>query len=469
MRKLTIIDAIKEPKLFRPFLEDQHPLSTWRNWMTVYRCIHGLKVPRKQRDLVKQCTGRDADTLPSEGMDSVLLLTGRRAGKSRSAAILGAYEAILAGRQKRLAKGEIGVVAILSPSRGQSRVVKTYLQKLFTTTPLLANEVEADTKYGFRLKDGTHIEIQTGDFRTVRSSTLLCAIVDEVAFFGLDAESKIKSDTELIRALKPGLATTGGKLICISSPYARKGWCWETHQKNFGNPNGKTFCWQAPSLLMNSATLSQDIVDAAMEEDLQAAKTEYLAEFRDDVAAFISRDVVEKLVVKGRTELSAQVGQTYHAFVDVSGGRNDSSALAIVLDVLLEYGPTKLSPHEVIFRMSREIKRFGGGITTVIGDNYAADFVSRGFEAEGLYYQKAEKPKSALYTELLPILCSGQVELLDYDRLVNQLCSLERRTRSGGRDIIDHPPGPKHHDDLANALAGVVVACNRVLFEVGAF
>ena len=42
--------------------------------------------------------------------------------------------------------------------------------------------------------------------------------------------------------------------------------------------------------------------------------------------------------------------------------------------------------------------------------------------------------------------------MLDYPRLVTQLCGLERRTARGGRDSIDHAPGA--HDDLANAVAG---------------
>jgi hypothetical protein len=44
--------------------------------------------------------------------------------------------------------------------------------------------------------------------------------------------------------------------------------------------------------------------------------------------------------------------------------------------------------------------------------------------------------------------------LLDHPRAIAQLCSLERRTARGGRDSIDHAPGA--HDDLANAVAGVV-------------
>jgi len=68
----------------------------------------------------------------------------------------------------------------------------------------------------------------------------------------------------------------------------------------------------------------------------------------------------------------------------------------------------------------------------------------------------AEKPKSDLYAGLLPALNSGRVELLDHPRLVAELGGLERRTAWGGRDSIDHGPGG--HDDLANAVAGVLVA-----------
>ncbi|GAB4153533.1 MAG: hypothetical protein Tsb009_29990 [Planctomycetaceae bacterium] len=89
--------------------------------------------------------------------------------------------------------------------------------------------------------------------------------------------------------------------------------------------------------------------------------------------------------------------------------------------------------------------------------------MARAFVNNGIRYIKADKPKSVLYAELLPRLCSGEIELPDDELLVSQLAGLERRTRSGGRDIIDHPPG--NHDDLANAVAGVatVAAVERRL------
>ncbi len=55
----------------------------------------------------------------------------------------------------------------------------------------------------------------------------------------------------------------------------------------------------------------------------------------------------------------------------------------------------------------------------------------------------------------MPHINSGTVELLEVPRLVTQLVNLERRTARGGRDTIDH--GPQGHDDVANAVAGVLV------------
>ena len=56
---------------------------------------------------------------------------------------------------------------------------------------------------------------------------------------------------------------------------------------------------------------------------------------------------------------------------------------------------------------------------------------------------------------MLPLVNSGKVELLVHDRMKNQFLLLERRTRRGGKDSIDHPPNT--HDDIANVVAGAIV------------
>lgn len=465
---MNIIEAIEAPELFRPFLGDD--LTSWQPWISALRVLYGHRLHGKaERQLIHQCTGRKTRLLPRDGFDTALFLTGRRSGKSRTAAIIGAYEAVIAGNEKKLSKGELGLVPIISPSKSQSRIVKGYLRSIFET-PLLANEVETETREGFELKNGTRIEILAGDWRTIRGFTLLAAIVDEAAFFGVE-DTKIKSDTELMRALQPSLATTGGKLIAISSPYARKGWCYHSHKKQHANDQGTTLIWNCPSRTMNP-TLRQSLVDRALAEDLASAKAEYLGEFRDDIAAFVPRELVESCVIKNRSNLLPNDDHDYLAFVDVSGGRNDDSVLCIahrenrtvMVDHIKRYRPPH-NPTEVIGFMADEIKRFN--IQRVTGDAYGGEFCSGAFRENGLKYEKSKLSASDLYLELLPRLCSREVELPDDETLIKQISNLERRTRSGGKDKIDHPTG--QHDDIANAVAGAVVHAARHRITVGCF
>jgi hypothetical protein len=67
-------------------------------------------------------------------------------------------------------------------------------------------------------------------------------------------------------------------------------------------------------------------------------------------------------------------------------------------------------------------------VTRISGDRFAGEWPREQFRKHGIMYEPSEKPKSVLYRDLLPLLNSGRVELLDHPRSVAQLCGLERRT-----------------------------------------
>ena len=64
------------------------------------------------------------------------------------------------------------------------------------------------------------------------------------------------------------------------------------------------------------------------------------------------------------------------------------------------------------------------------------------------------RPVAAELLVVAAVVAELAVDLLDDPRLVAQIVGLERRTARGGRDSIDHAPGA--HDDVANAVAGLV-------------
>lgn len=471
---MNIIQCCADKRLFRPYFKDDY--ATFASWRYVMRAANGIPLGPKGKKFIHEVTGRDPEKLNPEGYSQVLCLTGRRSGKSAGlAAVEAAHSAVFADTS-RMRPGEIGMVACLSPTKGQSKLVKSYIEGIFQSSPVLRNEIVRSSQSLIELRSGIHIGILTGDWRTVRGYTLLTAIVDEVVFFngGGGEEVKVRSDTELIAALRPGLATTGGKLIAISSVHAKRGWAYkqfQDHHGREGEPTDDTLVVLASSAKMNP-TINQKIVENALRDDYSKARAEYFSEWRDDVGLFIPREVLEGLVAKGVTENLPRRDEKYYAFVDMSGGRGDDAALAIAHredeKILVDYiGRWKapFDPEHVTAEIVTDLKRYGLRHTT--GDNYAASHVSAAFGRRGIRYIKSEKNKSELYLELLPKLQSSQIQLLDHEPTIAQLSALERRTRSGGRDIVDHPSGG--HDDLANVIAGVAQLAVSRRIRVGSF
>jgi hypothetical protein len=338
-----------------------------------------------------------------------------------------------------------------------------YISALLLEVPVLRQMVERTTAESFDLDNGASVEVHVASFRSTRGYAIIAALLDELAFWPTDDAAE--PDREVINALKPGMATIpDAMLLCASSPYAKRGALFDAHRKHFGKDNGDILVWQAATRVMNPK-VPQSVIDAAMERDPADASAEYLAQFRSDIEGFVDRAVIEACITPHVYERPPQSGLHYVAFVDPSGGSADSFTAAIahkdihrdaaVVDALREIRPP-FSPEQTVVEIAQLLRSYR--ISRVEGDRYAGEWPREQFSKHGIHYEPSAKPKSSLYIDLLPLLNSARIDLLDNPRLIGQLCSLERRTARGGRDSIDHPPGA--HDDLANAVAG---ACSAAI------
>jgi hypothetical protein len=123
-----------------------------------------------------------------------------------------------------------------------------------------------------------------------------------------------------------------------------------------------------------------------------------------------------------------------------------------ILDCVREVRPP-FSPESVTRDFAIVLKSYR--ISKVIGDRYAGEWVTEQFKSNGISYELAEQAKSDIYRDVLPLMNSGKVELLDLAKLEAQFVGLERRMARSGKDSIDHAPGA--HDDLANAACGALL------------
>ena len=148
-------------------------------------------------------------------MEELWNIIRRRGGKTRAAVTIGVYIACLCDHSEVLAPGERGVLPILAASTEQATRAFQQVLGALRHSPLLASEIVGEpTADTIRLKSCIDIQIRPANFRTIRGITAIAAIGDELAFWSV--EGSANPDREILDALRPALATTGGPLI--SSP-----------------------------------------------------------------------------------------------------------------------------------------------------------------------------------------------------------------------------------------------------------
>jgi len=458
--RVPLREALSDPNLLGTAIAG----DSWSSWRTLLIAAMGEELRENEREIFSQLTGRERE--PLQRVDQFAAVIGRRGGKSRAMATLATYIAGLCDHSDALVPGERGVLLCVALDQRVAKIILDYAEASFERSPILKQLIASRTADALELTNGITLEVRPASFRKLRGPTYVAVIADELAFWYVDA-AYANPDVEILNAVEPGLATTGGPLILASSPHARRGVLWEVFKRHYGaGGDPLILVAHGPSRTLNPS-LPQRVVDRALEKDRTRATAEYLAEFRTDVEGFVALEVVESCV-GGYREMLPAAGVTYGGFVDPSGGTEDAMTLAIahrgtkpddrvIVDAIREVRPP-FSPSAVVDDFAVLLKSYR--ISKVVGDHYGGEFVKEPFRRHGISYEVCKQPKSDLFRDMLPLLNSGQITLPQNDRLIAQIVGLERRVSRGGKDNIGHPP--HGHDDVANAVSGVVGAISGV-------
>ena len=430
MPEFTIDRCLTDKRLLGAELGDA---ATWQTWRVALKAAFGQLLSPEEREVFTAIAGNRG--LPKQRVREFWCVVGRRGGKSRMAAALGVHSALFV--KHRLARGERGLVLILAASKEQAGVVFDYAEAFLQSSAALRKEIVSATRSEIRLRSGITIAVHSNSFRTIRGRTLCAAIFDETAFWR--DETSLMPDLETYTAVLPGLATTNGMLIGISTPYRKLGLLYQKHRDHFGVDGDDVLVVQGSSLTFNSATLSDAAVAAQRAADPTAADAEWDAIFRTDIGAFLDDELIDRAIDYGRPlELPPQDGVVYRAFVDSSGGAvgGDAYALGIghlegenyVTDVVRgRSGP--FDPQEVTKEYAQLCRDYHVGRIT--GDNYGKEWVADAWRQVGFEYVKSPLPKDEIYLECLPVFTRGLVRLPNHARLVREL-----RLLSGTRIVL---------------------------------
>ena len=364
----------------RQLLGNALPGATWKPWRTLLIAANGEQlVDAEERTLFKQLTGRERESLQLARI--LAAAVGRRGGKSSAVGCYGAYRAALVDYSDVLARGEKGVLLVVATDVAVAGIVKDRCAAALEGSPILKQLIVRQDDTTIELSNNISIECHPCSFRRLRGRTYIGAILDELAFWYQDS-NYANPDTEVLASIRPGLLTTGGPMLLVSSVYNNAGVLHDTWRKFYGVDNPNTLVAYGTSKDFN-ASLPQADIDQALEEDYARNAAELLSIWRSDLETYVQREAVEACVSRGVFERAPIPGISYHAFVDPAGGSGgDSMTLCIghvdhikqivIVDAIREAKP-HFSPEVVTGEFATLLKSYNN-IYKVVGDKYAGGY-----------------------------------------------------------------------------------------------
>ncbi len=321
----------------------------------------------------KRCNIREQD---GRERRELILILGRRSGKSALSAIFAAYELyklLKRGHPQAYygmpAGSEIRILDIAN-DKEQASIVYNDIQGHIQAVDYFKNSKAHDTqtflkfrtendlkKFGPEGKATITATFKSSIAKGLRGRGIILAILDEIAFFVDNGKS---SAERVYKAIKPSIAQfarkdkktrraigdTEGRIILISSPDAREGFLYKQYQMSLTNGS------ESRNMLMIQAPtweIRPDIPKSYYEEeyakDPNGFMTEHGAEFSNRVRGYIEdiRDLEACIVPTLRPKQVGIPREPHFAGVDF-GISNDGTAIAITHIV---GGKIELAYHEI--------------------------------------------------------------------------------------------------------------------------
>lgn len=410
-------------------------------------------------------------------------IVGRRGGKTTLAAALSCFCSIKENWTPYLKKHPFATILILSPHKDLSQEILEVIRDLYEHSPILSRLIDKkrkNTQNTFNLRvpfiiakgskeelsySRVQIKVGAASKKTTRGIAACAVLCDEISYWGTD-EKYAETDVEILRAVRPAQMQFKDKfmLIKLSSPGIKQGVLYDEYQKRFELPSNFAV-FKAPSWVWNPEIVTEKFLRTELELDPDGFSSEYRGDFVDSLSDFISPELVDACVMRGKTFLppeSKSSDVVYTASIDAAfkGDRFAFTVMGYCGVRLKQYvmktwsgsrkDPVKsMEVAEYISTVCREY-----GITRVHADQYAFQPLKEIFEQYGV--NLVEMPftntfKKQIYYNLKTAIHNLKVDLLDNIMAVTEIKQLKVEQSSTGLVRIGHPPGG--HDDCADVTA----------------
>jgi hypothetical protein len=509
----------------------------------ILKCYYGLELDGKTRNIVINdvvnerelyrfteveflawlyAEGRcNTDVVEGKTFHELIMVAGRRGTKSTLAAAVSNYELY-----KLVRRGDPSAfygfppqteIAILNvaPTDDQSGIVFNMIQSLAMQCPYLRDrslnqtmtyfnlQTDAD-RAGFGKAKASLLSIAGGcSSNSLRGRNAIAVIMDEMAFF-IDNGGRF-SGGEVYKALTPSMTDFrhDGKVLCLSSPYAKFGRFYERYQESFEEPD-YALMFKMYSCMVNPS-IPSTILKAARRRDRISFMCEYGGEFSERITAWIDDEDEFRRCVINRPMPSRGVGDVaYYYGIDL-GFKNDGTAIVIVhrdgKKIILDYAAVYFSGDSDVWdneksiyhdcnkyanlpllRMAdivEEVKELArwfppkGGVFDQSNGYGLAELLHAAKLERIKMHHFSDKLNDEVYRLVKYLYTERLVELFDHPVLIPEMLALEAERRSGqnrktaslagseakGKCLVRAPDRRGAHDDISDAYVRAVWAC----------
>ena len=441
---------------------------------------------------------------------NLILACGRRSGKSTLSACISDYELYKllmrpdpAMYYDQQPGSEIAILNVANTD-DQASVVFGMTQSLAMRCPYIKDRVLHPTMTYFDLQTDADRKVQGKKLASLLSISGGCSanalrgrnailiIMDEMAHF-IDNNGRF-SGSEVYNALEPSRLTfrRDGKMICISSPYAKFGKFYELFQDSFANPE-ITLSFKMYSAMVNPTRCETEILKAARKTDRTKFMCEYGGEFSDTITAWIEDEAEFKNCIVDYPAPNKGIYDVPYFYGIDLGFKTDGTAIVIVhkdpetSKIVLDYANVWYSSSADIWDFDDSIYKFCNKYASLellrmsdivseikdlvrwfpaksgVFDQNNGYALAELFKAEQLAQfdmtQFTDSMNSEIYQLVKRLYAEQLLVFNNHPILVKEMLSLEAEKRSKDKTIVRAPTRKGAHDDISDAFCRAVWSC----------
>lgn len=451
----------------------------------------------------------NVDITEGKIFQELVLALGRRGTKSTMASCISNYELY-----KLVKRGDPSrhynfppntAISILNvaPTDDQSGIVFDMTKAMAMRCPYMRDRSLHDTMTYFDLQTDADMKMRGRpkaslvsiaggcSSNALRGRNAIIVIMDEMAHF-IDNNGRF-SGSEVYKALTPSISSFGrdGKIVSISSPYAKFGSFYDRFVQSFDEPE-ITLMFKMYSAMVNP-TIPTEILRAARRRDRVGFMCEYGGEFSDSIVAWIDDEEEFKRCVVNKTPTGRGVlDEKYFMGIDI-GFKNDGNSIAIVHKdkktgkIILDYANVWYSSSSDVWDYDdgiyKDCNKYAEGELLKMSDlvQEVKDLLrwfpvksgvfdqSNGYALAELFRASnikhitmthfTDKLNSDVYTLSKRLYAEGLIELFDHQVLVPEMLSLEAERKTGKKVLVRAPNRRGAHDDISDAFVRAVWMC----------